>query len=115
MVAAVMIELASSCHNRRVNWKPVGSPAGLKPRQDKMDEIEKHGLKLIDVMKAAGLGAGQVIRRETIDAVWSAAGAKRDDLAAGLKFAESFGWIEDRDGSGTFVRLTPAGEAIVAV
>ncbi|MCC8969424.1 hypothetical protein [Bradyrhizobium brasilense] len=54
-----------------------------------MDEIEKHGLKLIDVMKAAGLGAGQVIRRETIDAVWSAAGAKRDDLAAGLKFAES--------------------------
>lgn len=77
-----------------------------------MDDIEKHGLKLINVMKAAGICPGQIVRREIIDAIWSNDGTKRDDLAAGLKFAESFGWIEDPDGSGIFLRLTPAGEAI---
>lgn len=77
-----------------------------------MDNIEKHGLKLINVMKAAGICPGQIVRREMIDAVWNRDGQKVGDLVAGLKFAESFGWIEDPDGSGTFVRLTLAGEEI---
>ncbi|OKO70347.1 hypothetical protein [Bradyrhizobium sp. NAS96.2] len=77
-----------------------------------MDDIEKHGLTLIEVMKAAGICTGQIVQRETVDAVWSKDGAKRDGLTAGLKFPESFGWIEDPDGSGTFLRLTAAGAAI---
>jgi hypothetical protein len=36
-----------------------------------MDDIVNHGLKLINVMKAAGIGPGQIVRRETIDAMWS--------------------------------------------
>ncbi|KWV49901.1 hypothetical protein AS156_15370 [Bradyrhizobium macuxiense] len=77
-----------------------------------MDDIEKHGLKLIEVMKAAGICMGQIVHREAIIAVWSKDGAKCDDLTAALKFAESFGWIEDPDGGGTFLRLTAVGQAI---
>jgi len=77
-----------------------------------MDDIEKYGLKLINVMKTAGIGSGQIVQRETIEAMWSKHVGKRPGLIAGLKFAKSFGWIEDPDGSGTFLRLTAAGQAI---
>ena len=78
-----------------------------------MSDEEKHARRLVNLMRAAGTSAGQIMMWGAIEASWlSPDNAKREELLSGLKYAVDQGWIEQVDESAHALRLTAKGAAV---
>ena len=72
------------------------------------DKDQQRARRVIQIMKDAGVVAGELMNRGAIEAVWLKPGnAEREGLLAGLQYAGDRDWTED--GSGVFLRLTAKG------
>jgi hypothetical protein len=73
-----------------------------------MTNDEKHARRVIQIMKDAGVDAGELMNRTAIEAAWlKLDNAVREELLAGLQYAGDCNWIEN--GGGAFLRLMAKG------